>query len=134
MYSTKDAIVSAIHPLRLVLKHLGYDDKEIKELFPYPSSIHAKMSSKSSPPYVPGYIPDKVVFSIQDNMYRALFCLMRITGARIEEIVLLRRENVINDEDIIYIRFDVTKTGIDREVSIKLAGVYGASESIHGLV
>ena len=118
MYSTKDAIVSAIHPLRLVLKHLGYDDKEVKELFPYPSSMHAKMSSKSSPPYVPGHILDKIIFSIQDYMYRALFCLMRITGARIEEVVLLRRENVIDDEDSIYIRFDVTKTGIDREVPI----------------
>jgi len=118
MYSTKDAIVSAIHPLRLVLKQLGYDDREIKELFPYPSSVHDKMSSKSSPPHVPGYILDKVVFSIQDDMYRALFCLMRITGARIEEIVSLKRENVINDEDSVYIRFDVTKTGIDREVPI----------------
>ena len=73
MYSTKDAIVSAIHPLRLVLDHLGYNDKEIKELFPYPSSMHAKMSSKSSPPYVPGHVLDKVVLSIQDDMYRALF-------------------------------------------------------------
>ena len=118
MYSTKDAIVSAIHPLRLVLKRLGYDDKEVKELFPYPSSMHAKMSSESSPPYVPGHILDKVIFSIQDDMYRALFCLMRITGAQIGEVVLLRRENVIDDEDSIYIRFDATKTGIDREVPI----------------
>ncbi len=117
-YSTKDAIVSAIHPLRLVLKYLGYSERDIKELFPYPSSIHAKMSSRSPPPYVPGHILDKVVFSIQDDMYRALFCLMRITGARIEEIVLLRRENVINDEDTIYIRFDVTKNGMPREVPI----------------
>ncbi len=118
MYNTKDAIVSAIHPLRLVLKFLGYDERDIKELFPYPSSIHAKMSSKSSPPYVPGYILDKVIFSIRDDMYRALFCLMRITGGRIEEITLLRRENIINDEDTIYIRFDVTKNGLPREVPI----------------
>jgi len=50
MYGTKDAIVSAIHPLGLVLKHLGYDDKEVKELFPYPSSMHTKMRGKSSSP------------------------------------------------------------------------------------
>lgn len=61
MYSTKDAIVSAIYPLRLLLKFLGYSKEEVKELFPYPSSMHAKMSSKSSPPYVPGYILDKVM-------------------------------------------------------------------------
>lgn len=67
--------------------------------------MHVKMSNKSSPPYVSGYVLDKVVFSIQDDMYRALFYLMRIIGARIEEITLLRRENVINDEDVIYLRF-----------------------------
>jgi len=39
--------------------------------------------------------------------------LMRITSARIEEIVLLRKENVINDEDSIYIRFNVTKTDMN---------------------
>ena len=42
-YSTKDAIVSAIHPLRLVLKFLGYSKEEIKELFPYPSNMHTKI-------------------------------------------------------------------------------------------
>ena len=42
MYRTRDAIVSAIHPLRLVLKQLGYNKEEIKELFPYPSSVKAK--------------------------------------------------------------------------------------------
>ena len=56
--------------------------------------------------------------SIQDNIHRALFCLMRVTGAKIEEIVLPRGENVINDEDAIYIRFGVTKTSMNREVSI----------------
>ncbi len=55
------------------------------------------MSSKSSPPYVPNYMLDKVVFSIQGDTYRALLYLMRFTGARMEEIVLLRKENVIND-------------------------------------
>jgi len=53
MYNTKDAIVSAIHPLRLVLKELGYSEKEVEKLFPYSSSMHAKMSSKSSSQYVP---------------------------------------------------------------------------------
>jgi len=104
MYDTKDAMVSAIHQLRLVLKELCYSEKEVEKLFPYPSSMHAKMSSKSSPQYVPGYVLDRVEFSIQGDMYRALFCFMRITSARIEEIVLLRKENVINDEDSIYIR------------------------------
>ena len=42
MYSTRDAIVSAIHPLRLTLKFWGYDKETIKELFPYPSSVKAK--------------------------------------------------------------------------------------------
>ena len=87
-YNSKDSIVGVIHPLRLALKYLGYSEKDVKELFPYPSSVHAKMKGKSPPPYVPGHVLDKVVFSVRDDMYRALFCLMRITGARIEEIVL----------------------------------------------
>ncbi|OYT52054.1 MAG: hypothetical protein B6U73_00485 [Desulfurococcales archaeon ex4484_204] len=52
-----------------------------------------RIKISTPPPHVPGHVLDKVVFSIQDDMYRALFCLMRITGARIEEIVLLGREN-----------------------------------------
>lgn len=122
MYRTRDAIVSAIHPLRLVLKQIGYDKEEIKELFPYPSSVKAKSQHEDPPPYVPGEILDRVVFNIYEDVYRALFCLMRITGARIEEITLLKRRNIISDDDGIYVRFDVTKNGLRREIPLNWPG------------
>jgi len=75
-YQTREAIVSAIHPLRLTLKFLGYDRDTIKELFLYPSSVKAKLSHKAPPPYVLGHLLDKAVFAITDDMYRALFCLI----------------------------------------------------------
>ena len=41
---------------------------------------------------------------------------MRITGACIEEITLLKRRNIISDDDGIYVRFDITKDGLRREI------------------
>ena len=121
-YNTRDAIVSAIHPLRLTLRFLGYDKEAVKELFPYPSSVKAKLSHKAPPPYVPGEVLDRVVFAISDDMYRAFFSLMRITGARIEEVMLLKRGNIIDEEETIYVRFDVTKNEVPREVPLNWPG------------
>ena len=122
MYKTRDGIVSAIHPLRLVLKYTGYDKETIKELFPYPSSVKAKLEHEKPPPYVPGHVLNKVILAISDDMYRAFFALMRITGARIEEVVLLKRRNVIEEEDAIYVKFDITKNGLSREIPINWPG------------
>jgi len=122
MYRTKDAIVSAIHPLRLAMKYRGFDEKELKEVFPYPNSMKAKAESENPPPYVPGELLDKVIFAIGNDMYRAFFALMRITGARVEEVALLKRRNIIEEGDTVYVKFDVTKTGVSREVPIVWPG------------
>lgn len=118
----KRLIVSAIHLLRLTLKYLEFSEEERKELFPYPSSIKAKSQNETPPPYVPGHVLDKVIFAIGDDVYRALFSLMRITGARIEEITLLKRENIIDDEDGTYVYFSITKNGLPREVPLNWEG------------
>ncbi len=122
MYSTRDAIVSAIHPLRLAMKYSGFNEKEIKEIFPYPNSMKAKAESENPPPYVPGEVLDRVVFAIGNDMYRAFFALMRITGARVEEVALLKRRNIIEGEDAVYVKFDVTKTGVSREIPLNWPG------------
>ncbi len=121
-YCTRDGIITMIHPLRLVLKFLGYSEEEAKKLFPYPSSLKAKLQHKAPPPYVPGHVLDKVVFAIPTMLYRALYCLMRITGARTEEVILLRRENIVDDEENIIVRFNVTKNGLPREVPLNWPG------------
>ena len=121
-YSSRDSIVSVVHPLRLLLTYLGYSMEKAKELFPYPSAMQAKASVEDPPPYVPGHVLDKVVFAIEEDVYRALFCLVRITGCRIEEAILLRRENIRIEENDVFVKFNVTKTGISREIPLNWPG------------
>ncbi len=116
-----DTLRSISTILREFYTHLKFDKDYLRDLFPYPSKKRVKSFLKP-PPFVPGHVLDRVIFAIDEDMYRSLFCLLRITGGRIEEAVLLQYKHIIDEGDRILVRFEHTKTGEYREIPLNWHG------------